>query len=209
MPPSKKLQRTREVTVAPKTRTGGRSARVVREVLTATLEVFAEQGYAGLSIETVAARAGVNKTTVYRRWPTKAELVSAALFQLRDETPPPADTGSLAEDLLQILLRMAALLTTPRRRAIMHALMVGQAEPELQRIVQRLKRERPAIPPEVILRAVARGELPKNSSPELIAAALLGPLHSRAYWHRENVDESFVRSLVKLVVSGAIAGGAI
>jgi AcrR family transcriptional regulator len=180
----------------------------VSEVLAAALEVLAEQGYAGLSIDAVAARAGVNKTTVYRRWPTKAELVSAALFTLRGESPDPPDTGSLADDLFQILSHLASQLITPRRRAIMHALMVGQAEPELQQIVQRLKRERPAIPPFVFQRAIARGELPQGSSSELMAVALLGPLHSRAYWHRVNVDDEFVRSLVKLVLCGAKAGGA-
>src|SRR6187455_1103921 len=84
-------------------RTGGRSARVVSEVLSATLEAFAEQGYAGLSVEAVALRAGVNKTTIYRRWPTKADLVGAALVSLRDDDPEPPNTGSLRDDLLQVL----------------------------------------------------------------------------------------------------------
>ncbi len=59
-------------------RPGGRSARVVRDVLRAAFELFAERGYGGLSIEEVSARAGVNKTTVYRRWPTKIDLLRAA-----------------------------------------------------------------------------------------------------------------------------------
>lgn len=181
---------------------------MVREVLAAALEVFAEQGYAGLSIESVAARAGVNKTTVYRRWPTKADLVEAALFTLRDEGPDAPDSGSLAEDLFGILQHLAAQMVTPRRRAIMHALLLGNAEPELQQIVARLKRERPAIPPIVIERAIRRRELPKGSSAELIALALLGPLHNRAYWRREALDEAFLRSLIKLVLYGATAGGA-
>ena len=181
---------------------------MVREVLAATLESFAEQGYAGLSVEGVAARAAVNKTTVYRRWPTKADLVSAALFTLRDEIAAPPNTGSLHDDLLQILEGLASQMVTPRRRAIAHALLLGNAEPELQQIVQRLKKERPAIPGVVIERAIRRGELPRGSSPELIIAVLLGPLHNRIYWKREPVDSAFIRALVKLVVSGAIAGGA-
>src|SRR5260221_147731 len=112
-------------------RTGGRSARVVSEVLSATLEVFAEQGYAGLSIEAVALRAGVNKTTVYRRWPTKVELVGDALFSLRDEDPEPPDTGSLPEDLLVVLPHWAAQMLTPRRRAIMHSISLGSTDPDM------------------------------------------------------------------------------
>src|SRR6476620_11743683 len=96
-------------------RTGGRSARVVAEVLSATLEVFAKQGYAGFSVEAVALRAGVNKTTIYRRWPAKADLVGAALFALRDEDPEPPDSGSLREDLVQVLRHRAAQMETPRR----------------------------------------------------------------------------------------------
>ena len=61
-------------------RTGGRSARVVRDVLASALEVFAERGYAAFSVEEAAKRAGVNKTTVYRRWPSKADLLAAGRY---------------------------------------------------------------------------------------------------------------------------------
>ena len=96
---------------------------------------------------------------------------------------------------------------TPHRRAIMHAFFLSHAEPELRSLIQRLRRERPAIPPLVIERAIRRGEIPKGSEAELIAAALLGPLHSLT-WKGEAVSDRFLRSLVNLVVSGAIAGGA-
>ena len=192
---------------AARPRTGGRSARVVESVLAATQQAFAEHGYAGLSIEDVAARAGVNKTTVYRRWPTKADLVLAALIALRGDDPELPDTGSLREDLLAILRHRAAHMITPHRRAIMHAFFLSHAEPELRSLIQRLRRERPAIPPLEIERAIRRGEIPKGSEAELIAAALLGPLHSLT-WKGEAVSDRFLRSLVNLVVSGAIAGGA-
>jgi AcrR family transcriptional regulator len=193
---------------AARPRTGGRSARVVTEVLSAALEVFAEQGYAGLSIEAVALRAGVNKTTVYRRWPAKADLVGAALASLRDADPEPPDTGSLREDLLQVLRHWAVQMVTPRRRAIMQSLLLGNTDPEMQAIVRRMRAERPAIPAVIFERALERRELPKGSDQQLIAAALLGPLHSRAFWKRESIDDGFIRALVKLVVTGALAGGA-
>lgn len=189
-------------------RTGGRSARVVSEVLSATLQVFAEAGYAGLTVDAVAARAGVNKTTVYRRWPTKAELLGAALLSLRADDPEPPDTGSLREDLLQLLGQVMVRMKTPTWRAIMQSLALGNADPELLAILQRLRDTRPAIPPVVIERAIKRRELPKGSDPELIVSALLGPLHVRIYWKQQLVDERFIRSLVNLVVSGAAAGGA-
>jgi len=206
---TKKVERSPAVSrQKPKPRTGGRSARVVSEVLEATLQVFAEQGYGGLSVEVVAARAGVNKTTIYRRWASKAELLAAALLSLRDEDPEPPDTGSLQSDLLELLRRIAARMATPAWRAIMQSLLLGNADPELQAILQRLRDTRPAIPPLVIERAIQRRELPKGSDPDLIVAALLGPLHVRTHWKRQAIDDRFLRGLVKLVVSGAAAGGA-
>src|SRR5262245_18589755 len=82
----------------PRRRTGGRSARVVATVLRTTLEVLGQQGYAGVRIDDIAARAAVNKTTIYRRWPTRADLVIAALTSLA--VPPKAvETGRLEADL--------------------------------------------------------------------------------------------------------------
>src|SRR4030095_5129663 len=79
-------------------RVGGRSARVVADVLRTTLEVLGQEGYAGLRIDDVALRAGVNKTTIYRRWPTRADLVIATLTALA--SPPTAiETGCLERDL--------------------------------------------------------------------------------------------------------------
>lgn len=203
-----KPEQTRSVRREPRIRTGGRSARVVKEVLAATLELLAAQGYAGLSFEGIAVRAGVAKTTIYRRWPTKPELVGAALLTLRDHDPETPDTGSLREDLFQVLQHWVQQLMTPHRRAISHALMLSNTDPELRLVVRRLREERPAIPPAVLTRAVKRGELPRGSDPQLITSALLGPLHARVFWKGEDVDDQFLRALVQLIVTGAVAGGA-
>ncbi|RYZ02671.1 MAG: TetR/AcrR family transcriptional regulator [Myxococcales bacterium] len=192
----------------PKPRVGGRSARVVQEVLAAALELFAEQGYAGLSMDAVAARAGVNKTTVYRRWPTKAELVSAALYAMRDEEPAPPNTGSLEQDLVELLERMAVSLTTPRKRAFVSSFVVGNVDPELRALLRRLREERPAIPAIVFRRGLERGELPAGTDLQLIASALLGPIQSLVLLKRETVEKPFIERLVRLVLTGAVAGGA-
>ncbi|MGC4088783.1 MAG: TetR/AcrR family transcriptional regulator [Polyangiaceae bacterium] len=189
-------------------RTGGRSARVVRDVLAAALELFAERGYSGLAIDDVAARAGVNKTTVYRRWPTKVDLLGAALVNLRAQQPPPPDSGSLRDDLVELLFERATLMATPQRRAIMQAMLIGNADPELQTLIQRLRREQPAIARVVFERAVARGELPPHADQALITETLLGVLHSRAVWKRERITRQFLTRLVGLVVAGAAAAPA-
>ena len=83
-------------------RVHGRSARVVEDVLKATLEEIGRAGYEALRVEDVASRSGVNKTTIYRRWPTKVDLVSAAMRHLAP-APEPPETGSVRSDLLALL----------------------------------------------------------------------------------------------------------
>lgn len=159
-------------------------------------------------MDAVAARAGVNKTTVYRRWPTKAELVSAALYAMRDEEPAPPNTGSLEQDLVELLERMAVSLTTPRKRAFVSSFVVGNVDPELRALLRRLREERPAIPAIVFRRGLERGELPAGTDLQLIASALLGPIQSLVLLKRETVEKPFIERLVRLVLTGAVAGGA-
>src|SRR5450432_240784 len=80
-----------------------------RNILRATLEELAGADYGALSFDNVAKRAGVNKTTVYRRWPTKAELVGSALTALADQMAYGPSAGSLRADLLEIGQRMLKL----------------------------------------------------------------------------------------------------
>src|SRR5438105_12835542 len=100
-------------------RTGGRSARVVASILAATVAELARSGYASFRIDEVAARAGVNKTTIYRRWPTKAELVRAALMASDDPGPPPS-TGAVRSDLLALLrATIARIESSPEKLGIL------------------------------------------------------------------------------------------
>ncbi|MFO0611795.1 MAG: TetR/AcrR family transcriptional regulator [Polyangiaceae bacterium] len=187
----------------PRARTGGRSARVVRDVYAAAIEVFAERGYGAFSMDEVATRAGVNKTTIYRRWPTKGALVSAALLDLRaaDEVTP--DTGELAKDLEVLLVHKAEVMSTPRGRGIRRAILTGRDEPELQALVRTLRREHPLVPRAVLARAVERGELPPETDLELLTDTLAGALSSCAMWS-DTLEPEFVRKLIALVLHGAL-----
>ena len=84
----------------PRRRPGGRSARVRAAVLRATLDELAAVGYGNLSFESVAHRAGVHKTTLYRHWPGREALVREALLARSEVTVPIPDTGSLGADLI-------------------------------------------------------------------------------------------------------------
>jgi AcrR family transcriptional regulator len=108
-----------------------RDPRIDDAVLRATVELLAETGYQGLFVSAIAERAGTSKPAIYRRWPSKAHLVHEAVFPIGAATAIP-DTGSLPEDLREMVSRSMAFLTTPAARAALPGL-VGEmaADPTL------------------------------------------------------------------------------
>jgi len=107
--------------MAEASRPGGRTARVRERILAATVELIARDGTDGFRYEEVAERAGVHKTSVYRNWPDRDELIIEALTRHAGREVPLADTGDLRADLVEFLLALAAELTTPVGRALVSA----------------------------------------------------------------------------------------
>jgi AcrR family transcriptional regulator len=175
------------------TRPGGRSARVRAVVLSATLEELAERGYEGLSFEAVATRAGVNKTTVYRRWPDRPALVLEAMLERSSATVQPPDTGSLRNDLLALAGAIATNLSSPQVLAILRTLVAASHEPAIAAAARLYWRTRFDLVAQVVNRGIERGELPAGSPPDMIIEALIGPLYLRALVTQEPLDEEFVR----------------
>ena len=183
-------------------RVGGRSARVVSAVLRMTLEVLGQEGYAGLRVEDVAARAGVNKTTIYRRWPTRADLVVAALTSLA--TPPVAvETGRLACDLKATFMTATTLRSTPVGRGVVQALIAERGDPEVDRVVCEIRERHRAPARRVLERARRRGDLPKRVDIELLLDVLAGTINTRLREHPDRLDPQWVGRVVRLVLSGA------
>jgi AcrR family transcriptional regulator len=193
----------------PRRRTGGRSARVVRDVLDATLDRLAHGGYAALSFDDVAAGAGVSRTTVYRRWPTKAELVRAALLRMAEALPPAPDTGALRSDLLALARQKLSGPTSARDRALFRAFVAEAADPEIVALarVVRARMQEPIVA--AIERAVARGELPRGTDPRLVFEPILAPLHLHDAIFEDAVEPAYVEQLVDLVLAGARTGAAV
>ena len=184
------------------TRPGGRSARVRAAVLAATLEELALRGYEGLSFEAVATRAGVHKTTVYRRWPERPALVLDALLELSERTVPLPDSGSLHGDLLVLARAIAANLCSPEVAAVLRALIAARREPAIAAAVDRYWRTRFDLVAQVVRRGIARGELPADASSDMLIEALIGPLYLRALVTGEVLDEAFVAGVVEVVLAG-------
>jgi AcrR family transcriptional regulator len=145
----------------------------------AALDLLVEQGYAGLSIEGVAARAGVGKATIYRRWDSKLDLVLDAVIHRCQEHVVTPDTGSLRSDLLEMYRSM---LTKYRRDGdVMRAFVAEQSRhPELGRAFRAMfLHERRAVVYGSLERAVERGELSPDSDIELLV-----DVGAAITWHR-------------------------
>jgi AcrR family transcriptional regulator len=183
-------------------RAGGRAARVVEVVLRTTAEELGRRGYAGLRVEDVAERANVNKTTIYRRWPTKAELVAATVREVA-AIPPDPDTGSVREDLLVLLRQNAQSMRSPLKRGIVRMLHMERSDPEVDRIVRTLRNEVRQSRAMLVERGIARGELPVGAPSELMVDLVFAPVLSRLVTHGDPVDDEFFVGIVDLVLAGA------
>lgn len=154
-----------------------RDDRVESAVTEATLDLLAEVGYARLSIEQVSARAGIGKSTIYRRWRSKAELVlSTMVGEYRILAPP--DTGTLRGDLTAFVKVMIARLSAPGTSWALPGLigdLSGDVDLAEQFSATVLARQRNAIS-ELMDRAVSRGELSDRPDLEYVHATLLGTI---------------------------------
>lgn len=189
-------------------RVQGRSARVVDAVLQAVAEELGRLGYLALRIEDVAARSGVNKTTIYRRWPTKSELVNATLEHFHED-PALYDLGSLRADLQAMIGDFIARMHTPVARGVVRMIQAERADPEVNALLVRVRARHTEARRRIFERAVERGELPEGTDCDLLAELTLAPLVARLVHRGVEADERFVRTLIEIIVTGACAGAAV
>jgi AcrR family transcriptional regulator len=189
------------------TRTGGRSERVVTAILHATLAELASVGYVALRMEDVATRAGVAKTTIYRRWPTKSELVRSAVHEFGRFYDFLPDTGSLRTDLLELLEHAMKLVSTPEGRAVARMVTMEGADPDVERLCRELKDEARDHRKQLVVRAQERGEIPADVDGVLIVDCVFALVMSRLIRFGEKVDRTTCERLIDLVVTGAEHGG--
>ena len=155
-----------------------RDERIDQDITRAALEVLADVGFDRFSVEAVAQRARVAKTTVYRRFPNREELIAGALERLNDDLPAEPPTGDVRRQLVEVL--DAIRRRTPdsaRGRILMHAVGEGAREPALAELVH----ERVLAPRRRLLRAVIQngidsGELRSDIDADVIIPMLVGPM---------------------------------
>ncbi|MFF1713519.1 TetR/AcrR family transcriptional regulator [Streptomyces sp. NPDC058268] len=182
-------------------RSGG--PRRKQQIFDATLKALARDGFESMTIEGIAEESGVNKTTIYRWWPSKSALLGAALIDAPLMDLPMADTGHLRGDLEHLVDGLVRLLTThPSGTVARSVLGAAVSDPGLATYIQGFFADRLAREQSLIDRAVARGELPPGTDTMLLMDLLAGAVWLRAVFRRQPLDDDFARRTVATVLDG-------
>jgi AcrR family transcriptional regulator len=172
-------------------------------IYTAAAELIAERGFDGFSMAAVADRAGVAKTTVYRRWPTRSHLVLETMTSVMRVSL--MDSGDLRADLVTFARTLANGLRAPGSKRLVAEVAVATCQrPELADAFQQLYSMRRADVVATVERAKASGELRGDCDPEMLIDQLSGALHYRMLLG-EGPTESYAERLVDAVLEGALA----
>jgi AcrR family transcriptional regulator len=173
-------------------------------VLDSAVAILAEQGMAAFTIEGVVARSGVAKTTIYRHWPNKQDLLAAAMeqFQSRDAAP---DTGRLREDLIDLLSMLAhALQEDAWSKSLPSIIAAAEHDPFLADRHAKVVKFKSTALREVLERARQRGELREDVDIDLAMDALAGTLFFRRLVLHGRTTRGQVAKLVDLAVDGLV-----
>lgn len=188
-------------------RPGGRTARTRAAVRDATLAELTAHGYDGFTVEAVAARAGVHKTTVYRRWGSVEGLVVDALDLASGEPWPVPDTGELRADLRALTREVLVGFTDPAVGPVATAFVVAAARNAATAAALHdylLARHEQAAP--IVTRAVDRGELPAGTDPGDVVRTAVAPLYYRLFVSREPVGAADAERAADAALAAARAG---
>lgn len=192
-------------------RPGGRTERIRKDVVAATVAILAESGAPGVTIDAVASRSGVARTTIYRRWKAPEALLLEALWQeLAPRASRGIDTGTLRGDLKALLTDVATFVTSNVGGGIMQALFIQHTSAEIALATQEYWTERFTAVGSIVRRAVARGELAEATWPEkFIIEQAAGPVYFRLVITREGVDDTYIDQVVEFVLAGCQAKAAV
>jgi AcrR family transcriptional regulator len=174
-----------------------RSGAADQAILDAALAVFAESGLDGLTVEGVAARAGVGKATIYRRYPCKVDLVIAAARALTDAEVPKPDTGSVDGDLRAIVRNLVRLVTTTvAGRAVPQLVAEAERNDEMRQAHSQFIAGRRAGTMDALRSGIERGELRPDTDVDLVAEMATAPIFFRHLVSGRPLDARFADRVV-------------
>ncbi len=167
-----------------------------RVILSAALEVLGEVGYGGLTVEGVAARAGVGKSTIYRHWCGKLDLVEDAVRTLPAVLAPPTE-GSVRERVTGLLRQVAENMGDSTWSACLPAVIdAAERDPEVLAVHRQAAWQRRQVLVDLLVEGVEAGELPAGIDTGLLAECLIGPIMVRRLLLHEPFDPDDVPALV-------------
>jgi len=177
-----------------------RVSRSKEKVVRVTLDLLAERGVAGTSVEAIAERSGVAKTTVYRHWPTKADVVLDAIATCIEPARDP-DTGSLPGDLHELVGGLCEALSSTPWAAFMPSLIdAAQRDEEFARVHHRFAAAMTAPLRSALARGVERGELPKDVDQDEVVDLLSAPMFYRRLVSGGPLDRTYAERVVDRVL---------
>jgi AcrR family transcriptional regulator len=181
-----------------------RSEHARQAILRSTMNLLQYTGFDDLSIEAIAADAGVGKTTVYRWWPSKGALVVDAFASGTESKLYFPDTGSVYRDVSFQMRRAVAIFRSPQGRIVAALLGAGQSDPELLEAFRaRFLRPRRQEAYKTLLRGIDRGELPRGLDLDLVLDILYGAIYMRFLIRHDQLSAAYVNEVCELVLSGA------
>ena len=169
-------------------------------VLQATTELLFERGLSGTSVDEISRRSGVAKTTIYRHWSTRTDLLREACSTIGTPLETP-DTGSFETDVTALLTDLTHLLRSARWTSVLPSVIdAAERDPDIAKMYSRLQEGYSTPLRTVIERAINQGEIPKTTDPALWIAALTGPLFYRRWFSREPLTETFAKQVIQQVI---------
>ncbi|MCH7899731.1 MAG: TetR/AcrR family transcriptional regulator [Acidobacteria bacterium] len=173
-----------------------RIERTRRVVLDAAAELVGECGFGRASIEAISERSGVARSTIYRHWPERSELLVEAVGK-RVGPVTAIDSGDLRTDLLQVFSHLGNLLSSEPTKSVA-ASFIAEAirDPELAALHAKFTEKRRATSITLIERAISRGDLPKTTDPSAMADDLAAPVFFRALILHQPIETTWIESHV-------------
>jgi AcrR family transcriptional regulator len=181
-----------------------RSEQARLAILRSTLKILGKHGFSDLTIEDVAAHAGVGKATVYRWWPNKAALIADAFASSTTSALHFPDTGSVCSDMSQQMRQLVKIFRSRRGRIVSAILGGGQSDKDLiTAFRKRFLMPRRLEAYSTLRRGIRRGELRKDIDMDLVLDSLYGPIYMRFLIRHDKMTPEFIDHLCELVLGGA------
>ena len=177
-----------------------------RRILRAALDLMNETGFAQVTAEAIAERAGAGKATVYRWWPNKAAVVIEAFREAISPELPLRDTGSLRRDLTAQACNFARVLSGPGGGMLRSFILAARSDPDVAVAYRSVWSDpRRAEAKEMLRRKQATGQLRKDIDLDLVLDSLYGPLYYRFLVKNRPPSQKYAAALAKLVIRGLAA----